>query len=350
MSIIRQRTRNLLLAGGIGAMIVLLFACFAIYFGYQWMKDSEEAKSEEYEKRITLYEKQMKEQQSQTTSIYVLSKDIPAGTLLTEKSLTKVSISKKAAPQHPVDITEAVGKYTKISLQMNTPLSKGMLFEEGITPNDLRLQEFSLINLPIKLKKEDFVDVRIKFPTGHDFIVLSKKKVKDLMNGTVWHEMNEQEILTMSSAIVDAYIENAEIYSLTYVDPYMQNHAIPTYPANPRVLDLIESDPNIVKVASMELEKRLRVRLDKDLAAMDVTKRHNFQSKKGQAAVQQPPDATLENTSPLKQEQQETDHPSVTPSDTSDSIPKQALSQIDIFHSSPDGTNPAVPEREGEKP
>lgn len=83
--------------------------------------------------------------------------------------------------------------------------------------------------------------------------MLSKKKVKDLANGTIWYEMNEKEILTMSSAIVDAYINDASIYALSYVDPYVQDGAYVTYPANEKVLDLIESDPNIVEVAKQSL-------------------------------------------------------------------------------------------------
>ena len=67
-------------------------------------------------------------------------------------------------------------------------------FEEGITPHDLRNQEFRLIE-PSKLDKDEFVDVRVKFPTGQDYIVLSKKKVKDLANGTIWYEMNEKRFL-----------------------------------------------------------------------------------------------------------------------------------------------------------
>ncbi len=49
------------------------------------------------------------------------------------------------------------------------------------------------------MKKSDFVDVRIKFPTGQDYILLSKKKVEDLSNNRVWYHMNEKEILSMSS-------------------------------------------------------------------------------------------------------------------------------------------------------
>ena len=54
-----------------------------------------------------------------------------------------------------------------------------MLFENGVTPRDLRNQEFSYVSLPSKLKKDDVVDVRINFRTGQDYIVLGKKKVKE---------------------------------------------------------------------------------------------------------------------------------------------------------------------------
>lgn len=301
MTIIRQRTRNLLLAGGIGAMTALLIASCIIYFGYHSMKDSERAKEEAYQKQIAMYKKQLEEQQSQTAGVYVATRDMPAGTKLTEQDLVAVNISKKAAPDNAVDLKNAVGKLTKVTLKKNTSVTEGMLFEEGITPGDLRLQEFSLIQLPSKLKPNDFVDVRIKFPTGQDYIVLAKKKVKDLANGTVWHEMNEQEILTISSAIVDAYLENAEIYSLVYIDPYMQDKAIVTYPPNQMVLDLIDSDPNIVKVASTEMERRNRVKLEKALKEMDEMQRQKYSSGQADTNREKPLHRNDQNSPPPEQ-------------------------------------------------
>lgn len=113
------------------------------------------------------------------------------------------------------------------------------------------------------------MDVRIKFPTGQDYILLAKKKVESLNGGVVVMRLGEQEILSFSSAIVDAYLNNAQIYALTYVEPTLQEPAIPTYPPNAKVLDLMQTDPNLVHVATHELERRLRDQLEKDLSQLD---------------------------------------------------------------------------------
>lgn len=79
--------------------------------------------------------------------------------------------------------------------------------------------------------------------------------------------MTEEEILSLSSAIVDAYLHKASIYALTYVEPQFQTPAIATYPANSEVLKLLESDPNIVRRAEQELSRQVRSSLESSLAA-----------------------------------------------------------------------------------
>ncbi|WP_145950047.1 hypothetical protein [Paenibacillus sp. Y412MC10] len=135
------------------------------------------------------------------------------------------------------------------------------------------------------MKKSDFVDVRIKFPTGQDYILLSKKKVEDLSNNRVWYHMDEKEILSMSSGIVDAYLNDATIYALSYVDPYMQEKAVVTYPPNAKVLDLIDSDPNIVDVAKTELERHYRQKLEADMKSMTSEERQIYRSNKDHAST-----------------------------------------------------------------
>ncbi|GJM69319.1 hypothetical protein HMSSN036_15350 [Paenibacillus macerans] len=78
------------------------------------------------------------------------------------------------------------------------------------------------------------MDIRIQFPTGQDYILLSKKKIEALAPGTVTVTLGEAEILSLSSAIVDAYLHKASIYALTYVEPYLQGKSTPTYPATAR--------------------------------------------------------------------------------------------------------------------
>ncbi|MEF2964215.1 SAF domain-containing protein [Paenibacillus sp. M1] len=265
MSRIRFRQKRLLIAALIGGVAVLLICFIFGYLFFNHLHNKYEKRTSEIELKLNEAERRLNEERVDVT---VVNKSIPAGEKLLETDLQTISIPVSTAPADAVDKEAIVGKYSKITLQQNAVITGSMLFEEGVTPNDLRIQEFRVIELPIKLQKNDFVDVRIKFPTGQDYIVLSKKKVKDLVTGTIWYEMSEKEILTMSSAIVDAYINDASIYALSYVDPYMQDDAAVTYPPNPLVQDLIAADPNIVETAQYEMERRARTKLEQDLASM----------------------------------------------------------------------------------
>ena len=59
----------------------------------------------------------------------------------------------------------------------------------------------------------------VQFPSGQDYIILSKKKIDRLQYPAFWTTLSEQEILLLSSALVDAYLHNATLYALTYVEP-----------------------------------------------------------------------------------------------------------------------------------
>jgi hypothetical protein len=214
--------------------------------------------------------------QQEMRQVPVVVNDHKAGDALAETDIALVNIPAASVPENVLNKEDIVGKYTKIDLPKNTAVTESMLFKNGVTADDMRNQEFTLIQLPAKLGPDQFVDVRIKFPTGEDYIVLSKKKVKDLSGGLISYEMDEQEILMMSSAIVDAYINEATIYALSYVDPYMQDKAIVTYPPKDEVKKLIQSDPNIVKVATEQLESRKRTVLEMNLAAMSEAERSRY--------------------------------------------------------------------------
>lgn len=265
MSRIRFRQKRLLIASLIGGSVVLLICLVIGYLVFNHIHSKYEKHTSEIELKLEAAEKQLNEERVDVT---VVNRSVLAGERLLETDLQTIRVPVSSVPADVVEKLSIVGKYVKIDLQEKAVVTSSMLFEEGVTPDDLRMQEFRMIELPLKLKKDEFVDVRIKFPTGQDYIVLSKKKVEDLLTGTVWYEMNEQEILTMSSAIVDAYINDASIYALSYVDPYMQEKAFITYPPNPLVQDLIASDPNIVEKAQFEMERRVRDKLEQDLKSM----------------------------------------------------------------------------------
>jgi hypothetical protein len=77
---------------------------------------------------------------------------------------------------------------------------------------------------------------------------------------------------------VDAYLHGAKLYAITYVDPFMQDKAIPNYPANVKVMDLIQSDPNVLEKASEQLRAIARKALENNLSQLNEEERMKIQN------------------------------------------------------------------------
>ena len=126
----------------------------------------------------------------------------------------------------------------KVDIKAKTVFSFDIVARGADTlTNDARWQEYNMVTLPSELISGDVVDIRLQLPTGEDFIVLPKKKV--LFPGTedegeaptsitdvIKLSVNEAEMLTMSSAIVDSYqIIGSKLYAVKYTEPGIQDAA-----------------------------------------------------------------------------------------------------------------------------
>ena len=70
-------------------------------------------------------------------------------------------------------------------------------------------------------------------------------------------KMTEDEILMMSSAIVESYVmTGSNIYIIKYAEPGLQVKATNTYVPTVEVRNLIETDSNIVETAKNKLRER----------------------------------------------------------------------------------------------
>lgn len=211
----------------------------------------------------------MKQQWNSGAQGWVTIRDIEAGEPILPEDLKLIAVPDAQAPRNLWSSTKQMeGQVAKIELKKGTAITTEMVYEDTPAPPDLRNRELQVVLLPSSLVKGDIIDVRIQFPTGQDYVLLSKKKVERLNAATLWITMTEEEILSLSSAIVDAYLHKASIYALTYVEPQFQTAAIATYPANSEVLKLLESDPNIVRRAEQELSRQVRSSLESSLASV----------------------------------------------------------------------------------
>lgn len=152
----------------------------------------------------------------------------------------------------------------KVSMKKNTIITTDLIAKSDTAiTDDLRKEEYNMLALPMDLESGDYVDVRLLLPSGQNFIVVAKKEVTIPQiagvdsQDTINLNLGEDEILSLSSAIVDAYrLDGAKLYVTKYAEAGIQNAATPTYIANAETVALIQKDPNIVQKAKSELVSR----------------------------------------------------------------------------------------------
>lgn len=149
-------------------------------------------------------------------------------------------------------------------MKKNTVITSSLISRaDDVDTDDVRQQEYNMLVLPVDLITGDYVDIRLLLPSGQDFIVVSKKMVTvpdvngEYLADTIQMKMAEEEILTMSNAIVEAYkIEGSKLYVTKYTEAGIQDASKPTYVVNDEVAKLIEADSNIVSEAMAALSDR----------------------------------------------------------------------------------------------
>ena len=215
--------------------------------------------------QLTNMKKAEKELEESYVKVYTLNRDVESGEEVTASDFTESEVTNTTAPTDyltPSDLGTSM--IAKISMTRGTVLSREMIYiDETVTGNDVRKQEYNMFLLPTDLVTGDYVDVRLLLPSGADYIVVSKKQV-EIPNiagvdstDTISIELSEDEINTLSNAIVEAFkVNGAKLYVNKYTEPGIQEPATPTYPVNYDVMQLINSNPNIVDEARQALWER----------------------------------------------------------------------------------------------
>lgn len=162
-------------------------------------------------------------------------------------------------------IDKAEGTRLMADAAEGTKLSGEAVYEGEPVSRDMRIHKYTCIKLTERMKKGDYIDVRISFANGADFVLLSKKQIQDIQlpeaegnsESILWLNVSEEEILRLSSAVVDAFLnDGCSIYAVQYIQGG-QEAAVINYKVNDVVSQLIEDDPNIVKKAENVLEWEL---------------------------------------------------------------------------------------------
>lgn len=222
--------------------------------------------------QLTNVQKNLKEIKDATRQVYVVKSDVKSGATIDSSMIELKSATKDVIPSDYISSIPE-NSIAKINITKGTVLSKALIDEDGEkTTNDLREQQYNMIILPQYLEVDDYIDIRLTLPNGQDYIVVSKKRVKNITEDTIWINMYEEETLAMTNAIVEAYVmKGSKLYATTYVDAGNQGNAIPTYVPNSAVINLINADKNITEEARRGLVERytqeLRTRRESDITS-----------------------------------------------------------------------------------
>lgn len=224
-----------------------------------------------YESVVADKEAQLERYRTSSKQAFVLNREVEAGQVITEADGTMTPVPDLNSPVDVIQTKEdVVGKVLKITVGAQTAVTENMVYAQGPLDPTVRKNEFNYVRLPIKIDKADTLDLRIVFPTGEDYRVLVKKKMTDVdaINSIMYMDTDEEELLLMQSALVDAYLHNAEIYAIQYVDGEMQEKPVTTYFPNANVQKIIQADPKIVDKARYAVADTIRKSLDQRLKAL----------------------------------------------------------------------------------
>lgn len=265
MSIIRQRRKNLIMSALLGFMIAALVLTGSAYaFRLPIARWLDLAVKEEVVQPLL-------------EASIVTARPIEKGSIIDADDLTTIMVDATTkVTAHFDNIEEVVGKRSAIDLDKNMPIISPMFLDDLPVQDNLRLYEVSFVELPYHLSIGEVVDVRIAFPTGQEYVVLSKKEVRgferrvqNIHEGLINLALDEEEALRMSSALVDMYIaEGARVYMVKYVEPSHQVSAIVNYPVNESVYKLLFDNPNIVEATLNDAMLMERIELNTSLNAL----------------------------------------------------------------------------------
>ena len=254
----KKRNRMLIMI----VVIVLLALIICSFFEYSKIQDLKAAN--------IMYQTELSNNQQ---TVYVATDLINAGDIVTDtgENATVEKQTVYTGLESYNYITESeMNTRAKVDIAAGVPVMYNMV-TDVVVDNDTRDYEISVANLTTDQKENDVVDIRVIFPNGEDYVILSKKQITNLNleNCVFTSQLNEEEILRFASAIVDAYMTTgARIYTTRYVEENIQETSTPNYPVRETTIALINSDPNVVTKATETLNLEARLSLEQRLGTL----------------------------------------------------------------------------------
>lgn len=205
-------------------------------------------------------------------TVYVATTDIRHGDTILEGVNVEMQNIYTGLPQVMYMTADDLGSTAITDITQGMSIMSTMVTPIQIT-TDMREYEIQVARLMQDQMENDYVDIRIMFPNGMDMLVLPKKQIKNLNleNCVFWTYLNEEEILRLSSATIDAFtVTGAKIYATRYVENNLQDAGKPTYIVNTAVLEQFDStssfyDENLLTKAIQTLNMSARLDMEAKL-------------------------------------------------------------------------------------
>jgi hypothetical protein len=252
MSLIRQRTKNLIAAGFIGFFVAIsLLSLLSIFIlrgnasVIEWILA---------DNSLQVIKALPKEEEVPKIGVYLLTEAVSKDQVITQRMLKRVDLLETIVPPNAVvDMNQVLNKKATMDLEVNTLLSHQFIREPELVEANLELVEITDIRIPQLVAVGDSINLRIHFPTGQDYVVLRNKKVEflDGEQKAFYISMNEEEILAYSSAREDILLYPGTLFYLSKeiqeiihsvtqgtqeISPLVTTYS--KYPLNPNALQL----------------------------------------------------------------------------------------------------------------
>ncbi len=253
MTVLRQRHKNMILAGVIGFLLALVCVIFVYIIGVQnnpkvaqWLIDKQ--KNIEHDDKN--YDGE--EMPVVLTKAYVFTKVIEEDDNIREDDVMETMIDQRFLPEGVIkNAEEFIGKKIKCKSTPNMILTSTLVYEEKEQGDVKERIEVLNLHVPEFIQEMERINLRIHYPTGQDFIVLKDvymTKIYEERQGATL-ELNHDEIVSLSSAKEDVnmypgtvmyYTKDKERYTRGFIGEVLRN----SYPVNPNTIGFLTSHYN----------------------------------------------------------------------------------------------------------
>ena len=139
---------------------------------------------------------------NQTKTVYRLTRNIKSGETLKSEDIEQIEVGIKLTAGYDTELDDLVGMTVMTDMKEGATLYKDAVYPVELR-SDYRTLDIICDRQPIGFSKGDTVDVRITFPNGQDFLLLTKKLVNDVYGNCVQVIVDEKDILIYKSAEAD---------------------------------------------------------------------------------------------------------------------------------------------------